>query len=147
MLGDGLGHTVKNALQIVQLAGELHLDDDDVALGVLRLDVDAGELAVGSVLVCLALQYLVNHHRLADEHSHQTLEHTEVGLVTEYPLHGPVETDDSFVVSHNASFFCRCEGKDSENNWNDQEKERKSKERCRHFTKKRLHRLKVISIR
>ena len=68
MLGYGLASAVKDTLQVVQLACELHLDDDQMALAVLGLDVNTVELVVVAVLVRFALQYLHNFHIVIEQH-------------------------------------------------------------------------------
>ena len=91
MLRYGLGHPVEYALEVVQLAGVLHLHDDNLPLGVGGLDVHSVELVVLCLLVALALEYLHDFHLLADEHGEESLQHVEVGLLAEQPLYGPVE--------------------------------------------------------
>ena len=98
VLGDGLRHAIEHALQIVQLAALLNLDDDDLAAGILGLDVHAVELVVPVLLVRLALEQFHDRHLLTDEHGNQTFEDGEVGLVAEHILRCPVETDISVMI-------------------------------------------------
>ena len=92
MLGDGLGHAIEDALQVVQLTGVLYFHDDDVALAILGLDVNPVELVVLSLLVPLALKNLDNLDGLIEKYGQESLQDTKVGLLSEQPLDGPVET-------------------------------------------------------
>ena len=100
VLRDGLGRAVENALQIVELARQLYLDDEYLATVVLGFDVYTVELVVGSVLIALALQQLHNVDGLAQQDGHQTLKHAEVGLVAKHAFHGPVESYIFVVCVH-----------------------------------------------
>ena len=105
MLGDGLAGAVEDALQVIELAGELHLDDDQVALAVLGLDVDAVEPVGVRLLVRLALEQLHDVDLLIEEHGDEALEDAEIGLVAEDMLYGPVKPDISVVLLHTFEEF------------------------------------------
>ena len=96
VLRDGLRHAVEDALQVVQLARLLDLDEDDLALRVARLDVHAVELVVGRLLVALALEQLHDGHLLVEQHRHQSLQHGVVSLVAQHALGCPVKSDILF---------------------------------------------------
>ena len=70
VLRDGLGHPIEHTLEEIQLARLLDLHQDDFALAVARLDVDAVELVALVLLVALALKDFHNLDFLANEHSH-----------------------------------------------------------------------------
>lgn len=82
----------------------LYLHNDDCALAVLGLDVHAVEFVVWVVLVAFALQQLDDVDRLVEENGDQAFEHSEVGLVAQYPFGSPVETNQS--VSSIILFYC-----------------------------------------
>ena len=88
------------SIQVMELAGELHLDDDQVALAVLGLDVDAVEPVGVRLLVRLALEQLHDVDLLVEEHGDEALEDAEIGLVAEDMLYGPVKPDISVVLLH-----------------------------------------------
>ena len=98
VLRNGFRRSVKNPLQIVQLARQLNLYDKYLAAVVLRLDVHTVVLVVDGVLVSLALQEFHYVHRLAEQHRDEPFKHTKIGLVAKHPLHGPVESY-VFVIS------------------------------------------------
>ena len=56
VLGNGLGHAIEHPLQIVKFTALLDLHNDNLATGVLRLDVDTVELVVHMILIRFALQ-------------------------------------------------------------------------------------------
>ena len=93
MLRDGLGNTVEDALQVVELARLLDLHEDNLTLGVLGLDVNAVELVVDIILIAFTLQNLVNLHLLFKEHGHETLQHCEICFVAQHTLGSPIESD------------------------------------------------------
>ncbi len=64
MLRDRLGHAVEDALEVVVLLGLLYLHEDDVAVAVLGLDVDAVVLVLPVLLVALALKDFLHMHLL-----------------------------------------------------------------------------------
>ena len=74
-------------------AGVLYLDDDDLALAVERLDVDAVELVVRSFLVALAFEDFDNLDLFAQHDGQETVEHIEIGLLAQQTLDGPVEAN------------------------------------------------------
>jgi len=67
VLSDGLGHSVKNALEIMELSCQLYLHDDNLILRIPRLDVNTVELVVLTLLIPLALEYLSNENLLTKE--------------------------------------------------------------------------------
>ena len=60
MLGDGLAGAVEDALQVIKLTRQLHLNDDDMSFAVFRLYVDAVEFIGVRILVSLALKKFDN---------------------------------------------------------------------------------------
>ena len=56
MLCDGFRYTVEHTLEEMQLAGELHLYNDDFPFDILCLDIDAVELVVSAFLVAFAFK-------------------------------------------------------------------------------------------
>ena len=95
-----LCHSVEDALQVVQLPGELHLYYDDLSLGVLGFDVHAVELVVLCFLIAFALQYFLYFNGLAQQHGDESFQYSKVGLVAQHALHCPVETDVFVVCVH-----------------------------------------------
>ena len=81
MFGDGLGHAVKYAFQIINLPRVLHLHEYDFAFAVLGLDVHAVELVGLGQLVPLTFQYFHDLRLVLEEHCEQPFQHGEVGLV------------------------------------------------------------------
>ena len=81
MLGDGFGHSVKNAFQIVKFARVLYLDDDDFVFTVARFDVYAVEFIVSSQLVTFAFEYFHDSHFFPQEYGEETFENTKVCLL------------------------------------------------------------------
>ena len=60
VLCDGLGHSVENTFQVVELCGKLHFHDDNAAFGVLGLDVHTVVLVIPIFLVSFTLQDFFN---------------------------------------------------------------------------------------
>ena len=105
MLRDGFRHAVEHALQVIQLACELHLHDDNLAFAVDGLDVYAVELVRCAFLVAFAFQDFGYRDFLAEQHGYQPFEHGEVRLVAQHTLHGPVKTDVFIVYLHCCLFY------------------------------------------
>lgn len=101
MLGDGLGGAVEDAFEEVEVVGLLYFDEDDLAEGVLGLDIDAVELVVLVAFVALAFEYFGDGDVLVEDGGDESLQDGEVGLVAEDVLGGPVETDDIVRSYHN----------------------------------------------
>ena len=91
VLGDGFGNAIEHTLQIVELARELHLHDDDFALAVGGFYVDAVELGVALFLIAFAFEQFDDGDFFAQKHRHQAPEHGKVCLVAQHSLHCPVE--------------------------------------------------------
>ena len=100
MFGNGLCHSVKHALKIVELAGLLYLNDNDVALTVAGLYVHTVVLVIVVLLIAFALKYLDDMHRLIEQNGDESLQHTKVGLVAKHALGGPIEANVLVVVFH-----------------------------------------------
>ena len=101
MFGDGLGHAVKYAFQIINLPRVLHLHEYDFAFAVLGFDVHAVELVGLGQLVPFTFQYFHDLRLVLEEHCEQSFQHGEVGLVAQQPLDGPVESYVSvFELAH-----------------------------------------------
>ena len=81
MFGDGLGHAVENAFQIINLPRVLHLHEYDFSLAVLGLDVHAVELVCFGQLVALTFQYFHDLRLVLEEYGEQPFQHGEVGFV------------------------------------------------------------------
>lgn len=60
VFGDGFGYSKENALQVVELARVLDLNEDDFAVAVFGFYVDAVEFIGAVLLVGLAFQNLYN---------------------------------------------------------------------------------------
>ena len=106
MLGDGLGDTVEDALQVVQLAGVLYLDDDDFALAVLGFDVHTVELVVLCLLVAFAFEYFQYMDGFSKEYGQKTFEHAEIRFLAEQTFDCPVKSDILVLQSHCECPFC-----------------------------------------
>ena len=81
MFGNGLGHAVQYAFQIINLPRVLHLHEYNFSLAVLGLDVHAVELVGLGQLVPFAFQYFHDLRLVLEEHCEQPFQHGEVGLV------------------------------------------------------------------
>lgn len=102
VLRDGLRRPEEETLHEIQLAGVLDLYDDYLTHGVENLDIHAVVLLVRSLLVALALEDLHYPYSLTEEHRKEPLEHTEVRLLPQQALDGPVEPHvQVFLFSHN----------------------------------------------
>ena len=106
VFGDGLGHSVEHALEVVELAGELNLYDDYLTLAVDGLDVYAVELGLACLLVALAFQQLAYDYLLAQKDGDETFEDGKVGLVAKHALHGPIEAYVLVLCLH--FDYCAC---------------------------------------
>ena len=84
-------------MEISQLAGVLYLKDGQLAFLVLGKNVNAVELVVFAILICLALEKPLNREFLVQQRIHQSLQHGVVSLVTQQTLHRSVK---SYVVVH-----------------------------------------------
>ena len=93
VVGDHFGDTVEHTLDEMDLARQLHLDDDELATAVACHDIDAVVLVVDVILVALAFEDLLNFNLFADEDGHEAFQHVEIGLVAQHALGGPVKTD------------------------------------------------------
>ena len=107
MLRDGLRHPVEDTTEVVKLAGQLHLHDDDIATLVFRLDINPIKLVGGVLLVALALQDLDDLYLLTREDGNQSLQYGEVRLVTQHAHHGPIKSDVFLVHLHDPYVLCR----------------------------------------
>ena len=93
MLGNGFGHTVEDAFEIMYFAGVLDFDDDDFVFAVLCFDVDTVELVVGTLLIPFAFEDFKDSDLFPEHDGQETVEHTEVGLLAQQALDCPIETD------------------------------------------------------
>lgn len=103
ILRDELRRAEEDVLEIGILRLALHLDEQQLAVLVLRLNVHTVVLGIITVFVTLTLQQTVNLNLLVEQTGEKTLQHTEVGLVAQQPLQCPVKADVC-LVSHNVSF-------------------------------------------
>ena len=105
MLRNGLGHTIQNTFKVVQLTSVLDFHDDYLALAVQSLDVNTVELVIASVLIGLALKYLLNRDLLTQKNGKKSLQHTKVGLVSQHTLGRPVKTYKLVILVHHTAEF------------------------------------------
>ena len=104
LLGDGFGHTVEHPLQIVGVARGLHLHNEDFAIGVLRLYVNAVKLVFVVFLIALALQNFLNLALFAKKHLDEAFEDVKILLVAEHILNREVEAHEK-IFFHNSPFL------------------------------------------
>ena len=97
VLCDGLGGAVNDALEEVEVFGELDLDDDDLAEAVEGFDIDAVGFVVFVLSVALAFEELCDLDGFTDDGGDEAFEDFEVGFVAEHVFGCPVETDDIVV--------------------------------------------------
>ena len=109
MLGNGFRHTIQHALQVVELARQLHLHDDNLSLLGLGLDVHTVKLVGGILLVALALKNLEDFYRHANKNGYQSLQHRKIGLIAQHALHRPVKPDIFIVFRHNQFIIVRVQ--------------------------------------
>ena len=98
IVGDDLGNTIKDTVEIGQLTRVLNLKDGKLPLFVLCEDVYPIKLIVLTILIALALQEFRNLEFLIEQRLHQSLQHGIVGLVAKQSFHCPVK---SYIVCHN----------------------------------------------
>lgn len=91
MLRDGLSLSVVNAFYVVKYANDLYFYDNDFPFAVFGFYVYPVELVVLALLVALAFQYLHDLSLIIEKHRQQSLEHTEVRLISQQPFNGPVK--------------------------------------------------------
>ena len=81
MFGDSLCHSIKDTFQIIEFAGILYFDDDNLVLTVACLDVNTVELVIGSLLISFTFQYFDNRDFFTQKYSKETFKHTKIGLL------------------------------------------------------------------
>ena len=64
MLGDGFGHSIEYALEIIKFARLLYFHDDNISFGIFGLDVNSVVLVVLCIWVALAFENFDDFHFL-----------------------------------------------------------------------------------
>ena len=98
VLCDGLRYSIEHTSQVIELTCQLDLHDDDVTTLVFRLYIDPIELVHSTFLITFTLQDLGNCHLFSRKDRDQSLQHGEVGLVTQHTLHRPIKSN--IFVAH-----------------------------------------------
>ena len=93
MLGDGFGYAVKDAFEVMHFAGVLNFDDDNLTFAVQGFDIDTVEFVVGTFLVAFAFENFEDTNFFTQHNGQETVEHIEVGLLTQQTFDGPIEAD------------------------------------------------------
>ena len=100
MFRDRLGNTEKNTFQIINLTGILNLHNNDLVFAVTRLYVDTVEFIRFIQLIAFTLQNLDDTDGLTQQNGEKTLQHAEIGLVTQQALHRPIKTNIPVFLFH-----------------------------------------------
>ena len=108
LLNNGFRRAKKDALHEMSLTGQLHLYDNVFTLVGLGLHIYTVQLVFFRILIALAFQHLGDSDGFADEHSHQSLQHFGIRLVSKDALDSPVESDIVSVVVHFSHCFSRA---------------------------------------
>ena len=98
MFRNGFRHSIQDAFQVIELACQLNLHDDDFIPAVLCLDIHTVELIVGIILIALAFQEFNNMNTFIQENGHKTFKHPEISLLPKDALGGPVETNNPVIL-------------------------------------------------
>ena len=101
MFRDSFGNAVEHTLQIVELACQLHLHNDDFPFAVQGLNVHTIKLVRRTFLIALAFQYFRYRYFFLQQNGNQAFQHGKICLVAQHTLHGPVETDEFIFKLHN----------------------------------------------
>ena len=94
------GSPKQHPLEVSILAIVLNLYQKQMPLIVLGQNVHAVVLIVLLFLVALTLQQFLDTDGLAQQRREESLQHSEVGLVAQQTLHGPVK---SYIIAHNTA--------------------------------------------
>ena len=92
VFGYCFSHAVEDTFEIIKLARILHLHNDYLSLRVFGFDIHAVELVVGRYLIAFAFENLHYFYLFVEEDGKKTLQHVEVGLLTQQSLNGPVKS-------------------------------------------------------
>ena len=92
MFGNSLAGAVEDSLQIVELSGQLHLDDDKMSFAVFGFYINTVEFIRAVFLIGFAFEEFDHLYLFSKQNSDQTFKNAEVGLVTKHMLHGPIKT-------------------------------------------------------
>ncbi len=105
MLDYGLARPIKYALQVMQLASQLHLHNDYMPFAITGLDVDTVEFVRVAFLIRLALKQFDDLYFLSDQYGDKTFKDIEIGLVAKHVLHRPIKPYIVVFLTHSCLRF------------------------------------------
>ena len=103
VFGDGFGYAVEHAVEVIQFAVVLHLDDEQAATAVLHQHIGPVELVGGVRLVGFAFQEAFDAQVFSQQGREEAFQYHVVAFVPQQPFHGPIEAYQ--VVFHISSLF------------------------------------------